>query len=561
MKKKLLPILVFMLPLMAIADIVKIDGIYFNLDPVSNSAEITHNPNWNYHYTGRIVLPERISYKSVSYDVIGIGDNAFNNCSGLTSIIIPEGITTIGDGAFWGCSGLTTITLPESLTYIVHAAFFECSGLTSIIIPKNVANIGDNAFNGCSGLSSIIVAEGNEKYDSRENCNAIINSETNTLCRGCKNSFIPDGVISIGNGAFSLCSDLTSIIIPKSVTNIGSDAFYGCSDLMSINIPEGVTSIGNSAFYGCSEITSIFIPESVTNIGASVFGECTSLISVSLPKSLTCIESYTFANCIGLSSIIIPDSVSNIKEYAFYKCTGLSSIIIPESVTNIENAAFYGCKLHYIIAKNSQPPALKQGVFSEEVLYHAILYVPSDRWDAYAFNEWWYRFHNIREITLTLEQISEEQVYTIIDTKTFEYSVYDPVNDCIGSIGTMAGINEDNPNHSWQIIEAGGSQYLYNLGAKKFAYKGIKGLELADMPTPIVMEDGENGIILGGQTSQQWALVSNEYMNRNYAIITSITPLLPKQDTNNRYYDFSGRRLHQPVKGLNIVNGKKVMKK
>ena len=324
---------------------------------------------------------------TIPNSVTSIGRCAFEGCSGLTSITISGSVTSIGEYAFRSCSGLTSITIPNSVTSIGLDAFYGCSGLTSIMIPNSVTSIDWGAFGGCTNLTTIVVEEGNTIYDSRNNCNAIIETSSNKLIVGCKNTTIPNSVTSIGNYAFDRCSGLTSVTIPNSVTAISRWAFYRCSGLTSITIPNSVTSIEWGAFAGCTSLTSIAveegnttydsrnncnaiietssntliagcknstIPSSVTNIGSRAFSDCTSLISVTIPSSVTSIGAWAFHRCTGLTSIAIPNSVTSIGESAFYECSGLTSVTNSNSVTSIGRFAFSDCiALTFITIPNS----------------------------------------------------------------------------------------------------------------------------------------------------------------------------------------------------------------
>ena len=169
----------------------------------------------------------------IGNSVTSIGNSAFAYCSSLTSIVIPNSVTSIGNSAFDRCTSLTNLVIGSSVTSIGYSAFFACSSLTSIQIPNSVISIGYSAFRGCSSLISIVVDSGNTKYDSRNGCNAIIETASNTLIVGCQNTIIPNSVTSIGDSAFNGCYSLTSIEIPNSVTSIGDDAFSWC-DLTEI---------------------------------------------------------------------------------------------------------------------------------------------------------------------------------------------------------------------------------------------------------------------------------------------------------------------------------------
>lgn len=208
-----------------------IEGIKYLLEEETLTAEVIKNPNG---YRGNIIIPETIAFNEVTYRVTSVGKQAFGNCFSLTSVVIPNSVTSIGRDAFWGCDSLKSIVISNGVTSIGKAAFMDCDSLNSIVIPDGVTSIEESAFCGCKSLTSIVVAEGNTVYDSREQCNAIIHTATNTLISGCQNTIIPESVKSIGDYAFYGCDSLTSIVIGNGVTSIGEAAFMGCDSLKSI---------------------------------------------------------------------------------------------------------------------------------------------------------------------------------------------------------------------------------------------------------------------------------------------------------------------------------------
>ena len=324
---------------------VTINGIAYELN--GTTATVVSGRN----YTGTIVIPASVEYNSVTYSVTSIGDFAFEDCTGLTSVTIPNSVTSIGEYAFSYCSSLTSLTIPNSVTSIGEFAFYYCSGLTSVTIPNSVTSIGSGAFRGCSGLTSPIYnahifAYLPTSYSGAYTIPDGIESIAGYAfygCRGLTSVTIPNSITSIGKSAFYDCSGLTSLTIPNSVTSIGYCAFYGCSGLTSVTIPNSVTSIGSSAFNGCSGLTSVTIPNSVTSIGDYAFSGCSGLTSVTIPNSVTSIGSGAFQNCSGLTSVTIPNSVTSIGVYAFKNCSNLTSVTIPNSVTSIGVYAFKNC--------------------------------------------------------------------------------------------------------------------------------------------------------------------------------------------------------------------------
>ena len=227
--------------------------------------------------------------------------------------------------------GCKNTAIPNSVTSLVDS-FATCSSLTSVVIPASVTLIA-GAFKDCTNLESIVVDTSNPIYDSRDNSNAIIESATNTLVVGCKNSIIPNGITSIGIGAFQGCG-ITNISIPDSVTSIGEGAFYGCLGLTSITIPDSVTSIGGNTFYGCSNLSSVTLGNNLSSIEPNLFMFCSSLSSVNIPKSVTSIGNTAFWHCKNLKSISIPNGVTSIGRSAFAD-TGLFELTIPASVRQI----------------------------------------------------------------------------------------------------------------------------------------------------------------------------------------------------------------------------------
>lgn len=258
--------------------------------------------------------------------------------SQVTSVTLPEGITKIGDYAFCNLNVLETINIPSSVTSIGSQAFYGCKKLTSLTLPAGLQTIGTNAFYRCSGLSSISVEPNNTKYDSRNNCNAIIETASNTIIYGCMNTIIPNTVTTIGDYAFEF-SGIESITIPGNVQSIGQHAFYGC-DLKTVAIENGVKVIGDAAFADCSDLLPFVIPNSVETIGSSAFSYCTSLTSINIPNSVTTIGTQAFTGCSNLMSITLPDNLQSIS-YTFYQCSNLKSITLPATLQSITQAFSY----------------------------------------------------------------------------------------------------------------------------------------------------------------------------------------------------------------------------
>lgn len=287
--------------------------------------------------------------------VVEIGDRAFENCSNLSNLTIPNGVTTIGNAAF-ECTLISAIDIPESVTEIGGSSFRQCVKLEEIDIPKNVEYIESYTFYYCKALQKVTI-KGNITgigYYAFSICSSLkeinipnslkeIGDYAFECCSNLENIELPDGLEEIGDVSFWGCEKLTQINIPSSVKEIGESAFAYCSNLSSVNLSTGITSISEGAFKDCRSLSSITIPDTVNFLGKSCFENCTSLTAVSLPNQITLIFERSFYNCSSLVNIDLPDTVQDIMREAFASCTALVSIELPNNITELGSMAFSDC--------------------------------------------------------------------------------------------------------------------------------------------------------------------------------------------------------------------------
>ena len=387
MKNYYLPVVLLLLallmPVTASAYDFEVDGIYYNKN--GTEATVTYKELKYLSYKDTVIIPSTVTYLDTTYTVTAIGNNAFENCSTLRKVTIPNTVKDIQERAFMGCSLLSSVFLPSSIRTIGPRAFQNCtrmdnphltnvtsignmafynSNIRGVYVPKTLTSIGNEAFGHCE-IYWIEVYEGNPVYDSREDCNAIIETATNTIVVGCESTTVPNTVTTIGERSFSGCEGLTELVLPNSVTTIGSWAFYECSNFRTINLPNSLTTIKNSAFCYCRSLDNIVIPFSVTELGVGAFFGCSALNKITIPYSITKIGDAVFQDCSGLTSVTIPNSVTYIDSRAFQNCISLTHIEIPNTVTYLGEYAFSGCyKLEEVVVPNSVT-AIGECVFSQ----------------------------------------------------------------------------------------------------------------------------------------------------------------------------------------------------
>ncbi len=533
-----------LLPMVANASI-SVDGIYYNLTG-GNQASVTSNPS---KYSGSIIIPASFKYGNKTYSVTSIGSSAFSSCTSLTSVTIPESVTSIYAGAFSGCSGLTTIT----------------------------------------------VADDNTTFDSRNNCNAIIETSTNKLIAGCQNTVIPNDVTSIGESAFKGCSGLTSITIPNGVTSIGISAFYDCSGMISITIPSSVTSINYHAFNGCSGLTSITIPNSVTIIENDAFNRCSGLTSITVADGNAKFDSRDNCNAIietstnkllrGCQNTVIPNSVTDLGYYAFGGCSSLTSVTIPNSVTSIGDWAFSGCSnLTSVTVGWTTPLSISASTFSNRA--NATLNVPAGCEAAYEAADYWNEFMEIVEMPPVVSVGStgfatfcspvDVDFSDVTDIKAYIASGFNP------STGTLVltRVTEVPAGEGLYIV---GDEGSYNVPATTtdMVYSNLlKGVTTATMISPtdgdytnFILANGSHGIGFYTLSSAGELAGGKAYLQLPTASVASVkaisfvfndgdeTGISNVKDVPSieGIYNLQGQRISQPRKGLNIINGKKVV--
>lgn len=409
-----------------------------------------------------------------------IKSETFKNCKNVTTVTFDQSgsldVESIGDYAFEGCSSLKTIIIPKNVSEMGSKVFQDCTNLESIRISASVSKIGSRMFAGCPNLKSIVVEEGNEKYDSRENCNAIVETATNTLVCGTENSTIPSTITAIGNGAFAE-TGLKNIVIPEGVTSIELQAFENCQDLESVTLPQSLKKLGYHMFAN-SGLTSLVIPEGITYLPQGTFNECKNLETVTLPTTLETIEYNAFSNS-GLTSIFIPKGVTNISSTSFNYCgklstisvsdenttydsrnncnaiiqtatnqilrgtsntiipntatsigdnafndiNSLTSIVIPESVTSIGLYAFRFCNsLAEVVCKAKVAPQLKSEAFSNDILSKATLYVPEESVESYKTDGEWKKFSDIQPLPYAYINISAAEKTTYCSEHALDFT-------------------------------------------------------------------------------------------------------------------------------------------
>ena len=535
------------------------DNAFFNCDGLTSvhisdltawcKIAFTNGSSNPLYYANHLYLNgEEITNLVIPEGVTSIGDYAFRGCSGLTSVTIPKSVTSIGGLAFQSCS-LTSIIIPESVTSIGFRAFSDCSCLTSVTIPNSVSNIGNNPFGGCSSLTSVVVESDNTVYDSRDKCNAIIETASNTLITGCKNTFIPKSVTGIGINSFDGCSGLTSITIPYSVTTIGYGAFYRCSGLTSVTIGSGVTSIEEVAFGECSSMTDVYcyaekVPETIISPYYPTFS---SSASATLHVPAGSVEAYkTTTPWSGFGTIVA------IEDVTLGDLTGDGKVSITDIVKIIDVIAGDITDANQVAAAdvNGDGKVSITDCSAAVDLIAAGASTPSSaRKKANAmFSDTDFISGTLHDGLLSID-LEAEHRFT-----AFQMTVSVPEGMTLGN-GSMNA--QRGADHLLTVRNLGGGRYLVagfsadneelTAGSGCLLTLATEGQADAD----IVISDIEFATTQAEAYYLADAAVSSTP--------TGIESIINDEIVNGKWFDLQGRRVTKATKGIYIYNGKKTM--
>lgn len=407
-----------------LSNMFEVDGItYVPTDMSSRTCDVV---NYDYDRTTSFVnVNSTVSYRNLSFSVKevndytfynnqrieevtlanhgGVGAYALANCSGLTSTELVAGVISVGNYAFNGCSSLKSIALPEGLMSIGDYAFNGCDKLSSFILPSSVSSIGYALFANSNGPNSLSVTDGNVKYDSRNNCNAIIETETNTLLAACDLTSMPKSVTAIGDYAFSGCNEMTAVNIHENISSIGDYAFSGCSSLADVAIEDRTEvltlgSNGNKGLFADCPLDSVYIGGKISyntssSKGYSPFSNNTTLRTVTITDKEETIYPYEFYNCSALKNLTIGDGVNSIGDYAFSGCSSLESFVFGSSMKTIGDHAFSGCGNLISVASGAvNPPTCGKDIFADINKWDCTLYMPVGYMAAYQAADQWKEF-------------------------------------------------------------------------------------------------------------------------------------------------------------------------
>lgn len=541
-----------------------------------------------------------------------IGTSAFNSCSSLMSVVIPEGVFSIGNVAFNNCTGLTSVVLPSTLTTIGTSVFNNCPNLTSVTVGMDTpVDISEGVFSNCANATLYVPEGATAAYQAADNWKdfkdikddiiTFADANTKAICvahwdtnkdgeLSRAEAAAVNSLVDYFKGADTGVTSFDELQYFTRLTKIEHDAFNANATLKSVIIPSSVTNIEVRAFYYCSSLSSVTIPGSVRTIGGAAFRGCDNLQFIEIPEGVT--QIYTaFATCKGLTSVTIPSTVTEIYNNAFFNCTGLTSVTLPETITTINNGAFNGCtNLTSVTVGMAKAIPIEAGVFSNRA--NATLYVPEGSKAAYQSADYWKEFKNIvyspQDFILssagisTFSSTNDLDFSSVTGIKAYIMSGFDPRNGTL----VLTPVT-DVPAGTGVLIKGTPGEYSIPNTDSYMIYSNLLiGVPEATEVSPtdgdktnFILSNGKYGInfytmsaagtIAAGKAYLQLPTSALAGLSKGFTLVfedeqeaTGIEGVQEFKDSRAQgYYDLQGRRVAQPVKGLYIQNGRKVLVK
>ena len=522
---------------------------YVDIPDLSSWAMINFNnytANPLYYAKKLIVNGEEITDLVIPDDVTYIGGNAFRCCMNLTSVTIGDHVRSIGLGAFMECSNITSIIIGEDVTSIDRLVFYRCTKVTSVTsYPRKVPTTASDAFD-ATLLENATLYVAESAFDNYYRSDPWKNFKEMIALEFPKHTlsyYLNDALYK------SYTLEEGEYITPEPAPEKEGYEFSGWSEIPE-RMPKHDVTVTGSLTLMSQTFTQNGIhyqlwvkPQTADVTGITIEDISDFSGQIDIPSTLT-VEGKTF-------------DIISIGDQSFFMCERLNAISIPASVTNIGEKAFEGCMLQNVFVRNTYTH-INDNSFSQATYNHAMLYIPMDEWMEAVYHGDFWRFINIRETATNTSNLSDMQAYTLMDRNTFGYMVYDAVNDRTVMTDAHYNVDESSLNNCWQILKKDGNDYLYNIGARKFAMFNPDGqMVLTERPVAINLENGEDGVIIGNNIQTQWVFVLNNKVQAEDVIIDSVPMIEYVSDATNQYYRMNGMTTTKSHKGLVIIKSKK----
>ena len=532
MKKQLLLLVMMLLPLVASANEVEIDGIFYNLTSKTRKAEVIKSPN---KYSGSIIIPDSIKYEDCYYKVTEIGKDAFFQCKDLNDVTLPNTITSIGGRSF-GETNIKNIVIPNSVVSIGYEAFDNCHYLDSVVIPNSVKDLGDMVFHACVGLTSIVISE---------------------------------GVSSLGFGVFMDCQGLVDVSLPSTITAIPDHAFNWCTNLSSLTIPKSIRSIGSGVFYLCKKLKSIYISDleawcniynssnyvwddDCIEVGHDLYLNGEKITELVIPNNIKSIGKGAFKGCSGLTKVLIHNDVATIENEAFKGCSQLKEVSIGWGVSKIRQEAFSNCKeLTDIYCYTEDVPNTEDTGFKDSYIEYSTLHVREKAYNKYKESAPWSGFKEIVKIEIPKHRLLyyvDGEIYKSFELE--EGTTIEPENNPYKEGYTFSGWSEIPQRMLYDDIVVTGS---FTINTYKLTYyvDGVKyksyDVEYGANITP-EEEPTKEGFTFSG-----WSEIPETMPSHNVTITGTFTPS-QKCDKPAIHYEYGRLTFTCDTEGVEYVS-------